>query len=261
MGALDLSQKLIKHFKITDFSEPKSGGQKTVYIVKIDGKDYALKIIKVEDERFEREVKICEEFKDVEGIPKIVKIEKFEGDTIILEEYIEGEDLKDVLINYKDDEGKITKLIIDIAEILRPVWAANYVHRDLKLENIRISPDGKPFVLDFGIARALDEATITAGAMQPHSWPFASPEQHDGKKELITYRTDFFSLGGIASFLYTGKLPFGTTKDQVAQNLLSGKEVEFNTGNEKLDKFCSSACRIKVSARPRTVDLFLKEIL
>lgn len=78
MASLELSQKLIDHFKITKVEATKKGGQKKVFIVLIDGVKYAFKIINFADERIEREIKICEKFNSNNGIPSIVKVEQFD---------------------------------------------------------------------------------------------------------------------------------------------------------------------------------------
>jgi serine/threonine-protein kinase len=260
MPSINLSNELINHFRIEKYEIANTGGQKKVFAVTIDGLKFALKIINIADERFEREVKICERFSDNSGIPKILKIEQYDGDTIILEEFIEGDDLSSIYGNYKDQEEKVCNLIYDIGVILEPVWNARYVHRDLKPQNIRIKQDGKPVVLDFGIARALDEDSITiTGGQQPLSWLFASPEQYSGRKELISYRTDFFCLGIIAYYLYSGTLPFGNTKTEIEENFVKGvPEIELN--GIMLDKFCKSSLKINPSERPRTIETFLKMV-
>ncbi len=257
MSSISLSQEFLDHFNISRYTPvPTPSGQKLVYYVDINNVKYALKLIRVKDIRIDREIDICSKYSDNEGIPKIVKIDKFENDTVILEEYIDGDDLSDIHQTYKDDESKISALLSNICTILTPVWEDNYVHRDLKPQNIRIKSDGSPIVLDFGIARALNESTITDTGFQPHSHLFASPEQYDGNKDLISYRTDFFCLGIIGYYLYTNQLPFGNT-----QALISAK---FNTKNlsvtmtsSLLENFCNAVLKHNPSERPRTPDLLI----
>lgn len=259
MKSIELSKHLLDHFNITDYKQASPGGQKTVFIVTIDKKKYALKIIHVADDRFEREVKICQEFSSNKGIPDIVRIEKFASDTIILEQYIEGHDLSEVISNYKGDEHKIRKLINSIGIILSPVWAAKYVHRDLKPQNVRIKANNEPIVLDFGIARALNDDSITASGGQPLSWLFASPEQYAGKKDLISYRTDFFCLGILAYHLYTNSLPFGVNKSEI-EKTFNDNNFNINTGNLFIDTFCNSVFKANPSERPRNIESFFKLI-
>jgi eukaryotic-like serine/threonine-protein kinase len=255
-----LSPEFLKHFNISEILDNKpTSGQKRVHIVKKEGIKIALKIISAIDERIERELKIYEVFKLNEGIPCILDVQRYGHELIILEEYIEGKDLSQVLGEYIGDSVKIRKLIFLIAEILEPVWEGDYVHRDLKPQNIRIKDDGTPVVIDFGIARDLGDGTITPIGFQPNSWPFASPEQLFAKKDLISYRTDFFCLGIIAYFLFTGKLPFGNSQLEIS-NCFSQEQITFNVGDEPLNIFFNVVLKYKVAERPRTVENFKKTL-
>ena len=156
-------------------------------------------------------------------------------------------------------QKKVLKLIYEIALILTPIWENRYVHRDLKPQNIRIKPDGSPVVLDFGIARALDEESLTVTGGQPLSWLFASPEQYNGQKNFISYRTDFFCLGIIAFYLFTNSLPFGKDRYEIAEAYRDGA-VKVNTENKSIDNFCNSVFKISPAERPRKIELLLKSI-
>jgi serine/threonine-protein kinase len=257
MASINLTEELINHFGVSDYEVAKSGGQKNVFIVKIEDIKYALKLIKIADERFKREVKICEEFNDYAGIPTIIRVEQFGEDTIILEEYIEGADLNELINNYQGKEKNVIDLIRSIGIILAPVWQARYVHRDLKPQNVRIRKDGTPVILDFGIARALDDESITATGAQPLTWLYAAPEQYAGKKRLISYRTDFFSLGIIAYELYTNKLPFGSNRDLIEESFNSGY-LQVRSGSSKIDKFCNAVFKVNPSERPKNIENLFK---
>lgn len=257
MGSIALKDNFIQHFKIDDYVQAAPGGQKTVFIVEIAGKKFALKIIKFVDERLAREIKICERYASNTGIPSLVHIEEFNGDTIILEEYIYGNDLSEIIDDFIGDEKRVLAIMHRIGVILEPVWIDRFVHRDLKPHNIRICESGLPVVLDFGIARALDDETITAAGTQPLSWLYASPEQYFGKKDLISYKTDFFCLAIIAYRLFVGKLPFGDSKDKIA-GTFSKPLLPVNTGSKGIDNFCNAMFHINPSVRPRKIEAYLK---
>lgn len=260
MASITLTPELIEHFNISDYSLPKRGGQKTVFIVTIDKIKYALKIINTVDERFEREVRICQKYELNDGIPNIIRIEKFDKDTIIIEEYIEGNDLNDIISQYVGNENKVLKLLLDVATTLKPIWEDQYVHRDLKPQNIRIKKNGKPVVLDFGIARALEEESITAtGGGQPYSWPFASPEQYDGKKDLISYRTDFFCLGIIGFFMYTNSLPFGNNRGEINDAFIKS-DLSISVSSKTLTDFCNLVFKKNPSERPRKIETIINAL-
>lgn len=259
MGPFTLSQGIIAHFGIHQHNYLGRGGQKTVFKVIIDNRKFALKIIHHADERILREIQINKEFESLPGLPAVVKIEEIEGDVVILEEYIEGTDLSDKLDEYVGQEVKVCELIYQIAEILEPIWKKRYVHRDLKPQNIRIKPDDSPIILDFGIARALDDESITTTGNQPLSPKYASPEQYLGKKELISYRTDFFCLGIIVYQLFTGHLPFGQNIKEI-QKSFENKKNNFETTSVRITNFCERVLAFNPSERPGKIEQF-KQLL
>lgn len=256
VSSITLTKEFLTHFNISGYSTPKKGGQKTVFYVTIDSQTYALKIINVNDDRFKRELRICTEFKEMGGIPKIIRVEEFEKETVIIEEYIDGDDLSDIYTTYHDDEEKVCDLIRKIWEILTPIWEHNYVHRDIKPQNIRIKKNGNPIILDFGIARALDEASITLTGNQPLTYLFGSPEQYGGNKKLISYRTDFFCIGIIAYYLFTGKLPFGNDSKEISSSF-SANKTKVSMTSKKLEAFCNAVFKVSPSERPRNPESLL----
>ena len=96
-----LTDDFLKTFNISRIIEQKpKSGQKQVYIVEIEGTTIALKIIPTIDERIIRELNIYEVFKEVSGIPCIIKIQKYGDELVVLEEYIDGEDLHFIKDSY-----------------------------------------------------------------------------------------------------------------------------------------------------------------
>lgn len=260
MQHLSLSSVYLKHFQITDHKYLSHGGQKTVFKVTINDCDYALKLIHFVDERFKREVQISRQFQNVGGLPSIRRIEELDGRTIILEDYIEGNDLSEKMEDFIGREDKVCKLINRTADILTPIWKARYVHRDLKPQNIRLNSEGEPFILDFGIARALEEESITITGNQPLSWLYSSPEQYSGSKKLISYRTDFFCLGIIAFKLYTGQLPFGNSREEIQETYNSGN-VNLDTNSLVITNFCKKTLSFSPALRPRNIEQFKSLLL
>jgi serine/threonine protein kinase len=256
MSIRSLNQAFIDHYGIEGFfSNEKKGGQKLVYFVRRGGVKQVMKLFDAgKDERFNREMGIYEKFKSIEGIPKIYETDEYHGETVVFEEYIDGETLSDIFSKYEKDNASVKGLLKELFVILTPIWKDNYVHRDLKPENIIIQPSNKPVILDFGIARDLNADSITATGFQPHSWKWAAPEQYDGKKDMISYRTDFFSLGVIGFFLFHQSLPFGPTWEDISKKFKSGDESFLIDQRCELNSFLADTMRFRPSHRPRSIE-------
>jgi serine/threonine-protein kinase len=258
---ISLSPKTQAKLGVTEVHRTFSGGQKYVFIATCNGSKCAIKMFRYGfGQREKRELEFYIDKRDLEGIPSIIEVINDGQETIVVEEYINGQCLHDILNTYKKKTEEIVRVITGIIDILRPIWAEGKTHRDLKPQNIIIKPDGTPTVLDFGIFKDPESTTITDTGFQPHSWAFAAPEQHLGKKEYISYRTDFFALGVIAYHLYYQKLPFGQEKDEILVKMISN-DLSFHTETScPLNKFFESTFKLDVSERPRNTEL-LKEAL
>jgi eukaryotic-like serine/threonine-protein kinase len=120
------------------------------------------------------------------------------------------------------------RLLVQVARAVAYAHGRLVVHRDLKPSNVLVTPDGQAHLLDFGIAKLLDEATggepgLTqqqGRVLTPH---YASPEQVAG--EAITVQSDVYSLGVLLFELLTGSLPIvpkRKTAGAVEQAILEG---------------------------------------
>ncbi|MDZ4079733.1 serine/threonine-protein kinase, partial [Hydrocarboniphaga sp.] len=120
-------------------------------------------------------------------------------------EWVEGTDLTRWCLEHEADLPTRLALFLQICAAVS--WAHRHllVHRDLKPANLRVTPDGQVKLLDFGIAKQLDDdATQTLNA--PLTLAYAAPEQLRG--EAATTATDVYALGALLYSCLTGELPY-----------------------------------------------------
>lgn len=143
--------------------------------------------------------------------PNIVKVLDYgqAGEVrYIVQEYVAGTDLKKLIQEngYLDAELAVP-LMIQIALGLEHAHKRGIIHRDMKPQNVLVTPDMTAKVTDFGIARASIANTITlTGNMAFGSVHYFSPEQARGSE--VTEQSDLYSLGIMLYEMLTGHLPF-----------------------------------------------------
>lgn len=179
------------------------GGQKSVFagVHKIDG-NVVLKIFhpNAEVERALREVQAVSQINSPR-VPRILEVgtkSSATGDVIwFREEFVEGESLRDKFNHTQLTASEILRLGLHILQALASAEQARIVHRDVKPENIIVSPTGSYWLLDFGIARHLDQSSLTATALAfgLGTPGYAPPEQFRNLKPDIDSRADIFALG------------------------------------------------------------------
>jgi len=204
------------------------GGMGEVYLAqdtKLDRK-VAVKILNEEFSQDESNLqRFVSEAKAASALnhPNILTIYEFgeaEDARFIVSEYIEGKTLRELIRESSLRMSEILNISIQITGALSAAHQAHLVHRDIKPENIMIRPDGYVKVLDFGLAKLveqknksilnLEEPTVrqnlTAKGAILGTVNYMSPEQARGKR--VDARTDIFSFGVVLYEMLTGEQPF-----------------------------------------------------
>ncbi len=126
--------------------------------------------------------------------------------TYIVMQYIQGQSLQRLIASGdKLPTTEVVQLYDQICSALDYAHGFGIVHRDVKPGNILLDKGGKPFIVDFGVAR-VDTSTLTQSGTAVGTPSYMSPEQVMGKK--VDNRSDIFSLGCILFELLTGRRPF-----------------------------------------------------
>jgi serine/threonine protein kinase/Flp pilus assembly protein TadD len=192
------------------------------------GRTVALKILRgnaeidpAADTRFLREAQHTSQLVHP-NIATVYEYGRHEGTSFIAMEYLQGRTLdkviKDQALSYEDG----LRVMIEVARALELVHQNGLIHRDLKPGNVMLLEDGSVKLLDFGIARARNEATITQNGMLVGTVLYMSPEQVRGDE--LDLRSDVFAFGAVFYHALTGSLPFpGKSFPEVCMAILDGK--------------------------------------
>jgi len=224
-----LSAALADRYRIE--RELGAGGMATVYLAEDlkHKRRVAIKVLKPElaavlgAERFVQEITTTASLSHPHILPLFDSGEG-SGFLYYVMPYIEGETIRDRL-NRETQLGidEAVKIAADVADALDYAHRRGVIHRDIKPENILLH-DGRPMVMDFGIALAVSAAAggrMTETGLSLGTPHYMSPEQATADK-TITARSDVYSLASVLYEMLTGEPPhMGTSAQQIIMKIIA----------------------------------------
>jgi serine/threonine protein kinase len=182
-----------------------------------------------------------------------------QGQYLVMD-FIEGEDLQNFVVkNGPVDQDRALDWITQIAGALIYLHEQNppVIHRDIKPANIRVRPDGKAFLVDFGLVKVYDphlRTTVGARAVTPG---YSPPEQYG--RGITDSRTDVYALAATLYTLLTGLEP-----QESVQRVVSDQLVSFSTINIQvqpgLEQVVGKAMKIQPDQRYHSVAAFEQDL-
>lgn len=158
-----------------------------------------------ERERFLREARAAASL-DHPNICTIYEIAEAEGHIFFSMAYVEGPTLAEKIQSGPLEIDQALNLAMQIAGALEEAHRREIVHRDIKSQNVIVTPTGRAIILDFGLAQVKGKSRLTREGSTLGTAAYMSPEQTLG--EEVDARTDIWSTGVVLYEMLTGQLPF-----------------------------------------------------
>jgi len=214
-----------------------AGGQGTVYKATDTklGRSVVIKVLPPELtareanlKRFEREARLASAL-DHPNICTIFDLNEIGGVNFIAMQLVEGKNVRQLVNGRPLDLRSALSIAIQVADALAAAHARGIIHRDIKAGNVVVTASGQAKVLDFGLAKLLDDEGMGPGGIHhtdltevgvPYGTAtYAAPEQARG--ERVDERADIFSTGVLLYEMLTGTWPFqGRTSVDVRHAVL-----------------------------------------
>jgi serine/threonine protein kinase len=229
-----LAREICSERKLTFEKQAGNGAFKRSFLVHGDDGPRALKIVvgPIDAERVAREIaalRACEHPAICRLYDVGTHLSKSAPVAYLIEEFVPGGTLSEKMALEPLSRAEGIEYGLLLSEAIAHLADRRLVHRDIKPDNILLREDGRPVLIDLGVARDLADTSLT------HTWlvqgpgtpAFAPPEQLRNEKSMIDWRADQFSLGITLSLAILGMHPYtgSNTLDGVVERVANRSNV------------------------------------
>ncbi|MBI3723962.1 protein kinase, partial [bacterium] len=159
-------------------------------------------------QRFHREARAAAQLRHP-GIVSVHEVGAHDGKPFLVLELIEGENLEKLLLRAPIHARRACEIVAEVAAALEHAHGNGVVHRDVKPENVIVDREGRPHLMDFGLAldvKAASRLTVEGDILGTPA--YMAPEQAAGDVAAQGPRSDVYSLGAVLYRALVGKPPF-----------------------------------------------------
>ena len=232
------------------------------------GRDVAMKILAPElstpewTERFKAEARTMSRI-DHPGVVPIHDLGHFpDGRVFYTMKLVEGRTF-DELVRAREDRRKLLRILVQVASVVQQAHERGVVHRDLKPANLMVGRNDQVYVLDWGIARVVDEIRVAGGegivagvgltstGTVLGTIEYMPPEQDRGDLAAIDARSDVYALGAILHDALVGSPPItGPRTTMLLERAAAGQIVSPRERDPSIPADLEAICRKATAPAP-----------
>ncbi len=203
-------------------------------------------------ERFGREVAALRRVRG-DRVAQVVDADVESDVPYIVTRYVRGPSLERVVRDHGPlSAAALGRLASGLAAALASVHAAGVIHRDVKPGNVLLADDG-PVLIDFGVARAVDETRLTATGLVIGTPGYLAPETVNGREPSPA--TDIHGWAATVAFAATGRPPYGTGPDAVVLDRIRRGEHDLDGIEPRLAALLHRGLAVEPDRRPLLSEL------